>query len=186
MGKSIELGRILQKRKINIACVQKTRWVGNNARDVNGYKLWYSGRSRGKNGVGILVDKDLRELVVDVNRVNDRLMVIKLVVGGLTLSVISTYTLQAGLDEEVKRLFWQDLDEVVRGILHTEKLFIGCDFNGHIGKTAWGVTSYFQKKEDHLVTFRSMVAKTQIDYLLYRKRDRGLCTDRKVLPGEWL
>lgn len=33
---------------------------------------------------------------------------------------------------------------------------------------------YFPKKEDRLVTFRSAVAKTQIDYLLLRKDDRGL------------
>ncbi|XP_070039060.1 uncharacterized protein [Nicotiana tomentosiformis] len=64
--------------------------------------------------VGILVDRDLRELVVDVKRVNDRLMAIKLVVGGLTLSMVSAYALQAGLGEEVKRQFWEDLDEVVR------------------------------------------------------------------------
>ncbi|XP_075089928.1 uncharacterized protein LOC142171468 [Nicotiana tabacum] len=60
-------------------------------------------------------------------------MVIKLVVGWLTLNVISAYAPQAGLDEEVKRCFWEGLDEVVRGIPPTEKLFIGGDFNGHIG-----------------------------------------------------
>ncbi|XP_070007247.1 uncharacterized protein [Nicotiana sylvestris] len=188
------------------------------------YKLWYSGRSLGKNEVGILVDRDLRELVVDVKRVNDRLMVI-------TLSMISTYAPQASLDEQVNRLFWEDLDEMVPGIPHTEKFFIGGDFNGHTGKIVWGyddiqvlfnnscvdscrgdsrfdfgvrneggdslldfakafdlvvVNSCFQKKEDRLVTFWSMVAKTQIEYLLCRKRDRGLCTDCKVLPSEWL
>lgn len=65
-GKSIELAKILQKRTVNIACVQVTRWVGSKARNVDGFKLWYSGRSKGKNGVGILVDRDLRETVVEV------------------------------------------------------------------------------------------------------------------------
>lgn len=31
-----------------------------------------------------------------------------------------------------------DLDEVVRGILHTEKFFIGGNFNDHIGTTSRG------------------------------------------------
>ncbi|XP_019244283.1 PREDICTED: uncharacterized protein LOC109224152 [Nicotiana attenuata] len=44
----------------------------------------------------------------------------------------------------------------------------------------------FQKREDHLVTFRSRVAKTQIDYLLLRRGDKGLCTDCKVIPSECL
>ncbi|XP_070001943.1 uncharacterized protein [Nicotiana sylvestris] len=81
---------------------------------------------------------DLKELVVEVRRINDRLMSIKLIVGGFTVNVISAYAPQEGLDQEVKKQFWKDLDEVVRSILHTEKLFIGGDFNGHIGASARG------------------------------------------------
>ncbi|XP_070039306.1 uncharacterized protein [Nicotiana tomentosiformis] len=40
--------------------------------------------------------------------------------------------------------------------------------------------------EEHLVTFQNAVAKTQIDYLLLRRCDRGLCKDYKVIPGEIL
>ncbi|XP_070029060.1 uncharacterized protein [Nicotiana sylvestris] len=65
-------------------------------------------------------------------------MTIKLVVSGLTLNIISAYAPQIGLDQEVKRRFWEDLDEMVRGISHTEKLFIGGDFNCHIGGTPVG------------------------------------------------
>ncbi|XP_019246529.1 PREDICTED: craniofacial development protein 2-like [Nicotiana attenuata] len=137
-GKSIELAKILQKRKVNIACVQETRWAGSKARNAEGFKLWYSGVVRGKNGVGILVDRDLRESVVEVRRVNDRLMSIKLVIGECTLNVVSAYAPQAGLDEEVKRRFWEGLDEIVRNIPPTERLFIIGDFNGHIGSAAGG------------------------------------------------
>ncbi|XP_075103438.1 uncharacterized protein LOC107789281 [Nicotiana tabacum] len=198
-GKSIELGKILQKRKINIACVQETRWKGTRARDVDGFKLWYSGSVRGKNVVGILVDIDLREFVAEVRRVNDRLMSIKLVVGGFTVNVISVYAPHVGLDQEVKKQFWEDLDEIVRSIPHTKKLFIGRDFNSHIGASARGyddvydgygfgdrnegANSSFPKREEHLVTFRNSMGKTQIDYLLCRKYDKGLCTDCKVIPS---
>ncbi|XP_075080919.1 uncharacterized protein LOC107798709 [Nicotiana tabacum] len=51
---------------------------------------------------------------------------------------MSAYAPQVGLDEEVKRHFWEDFDKIVRGISHTEKLFIGGDFNGHIGVTSGG------------------------------------------------
>ncbi|XP_070052853.1 uncharacterized protein [Nicotiana tomentosiformis] len=137
-GKSIELVKILQKRRVNVACVQETRWVRSRARDTNGYKLWYSGVRKGKNGVGILVDRELRESVVEVRWVNDRLMTIKLVVGECTLNIVSAYVPHAGLDEEVKRQFWEGLDEIVRQVPPTERLFIGGDFNGHIGSTASG------------------------------------------------
>nr|XP_016456845.1 PREDICTED: uncharacterized protein LOC107780775 [Nicotiana tabacum] len=44
--------------------------------------------------------------------------------------------------------------------------------------------SSFPKKVEHLVTFWSSVSVTQIDYLLYRKSDIGLCTDCKVIPSK--
>ncbi|XP_019235616.1 PREDICTED: craniofacial development protein 2-like [Nicotiana attenuata] len=172
---------------------------------------------RGKNGEGILVDRHLRESVVEVRRVNDRLMTIKLVVGECTLNVVSAYVPQAGLDEEIKRRFWEGLDEIMRSIPPTERLFIGGDFNGHIGSSAGGYTevhggfgfgerngggtslldfakafelvianSSFPKRDEHLVTFQSSVAKTQIDYLLLRRCDGRLCEDCKVIPGDTL
>ncbi|XP_075082452.1 uncharacterized protein LOC142166843 [Nicotiana tabacum] len=44
--------------------------------------------------------------------------------------------------------------------------------------------SSFPKKREHLVTFRSSVGETQINYLLCRKFDKGFCTDCKVIPSE--
>lgn len=91
--------------------------------NVVGFKLWYSGSSRSRNGVGILVDRELREQVVENRRVNERMTTVKLVVGGLTFNIISAHGAQTGLDEEVKKLFCGDLYEVVRDIQCTEKLF---------------------------------------------------------------
>uniref|UniRef100_A0A1U7Y0S9 Uncharacterized protein LOC104242190 n=1 Tax=Nicotiana sylvestris TaxID=4096 RepID=A0A1U7Y0S9_NICSY len=157
-GKSIELTKILQKRKVNIACVQETRWVGSKTRNADGYKLWFSGVVKGKYEVGILVDRELRELVVEVRRVKDRLMAIKLVVGGGTLNVISTYVPQTGLDEEGGGTSLLDFARAFELVI---------------------MNSMFPKREEHLVTFRSMVAKTQIDYLRLRRCDRGLYEDCK-------
>ena len=42
--------------------------MGAKGREVDGYKLWYSGSINVKNGVGILVEKELVHFVVDVRR----------------------------------------------------------------------------------------------------------------------
>ena len=55
---SIELVKILRRHRISIACIQETKWVGAKAREIDGYKLWYSGVKRTTNGVGILVKSD--------------------------------------------------------------------------------------------------------------------------------
>lgn len=167
-----------------------------------------------RNGVGIFVDEDLWEQVVEVKRVSDRLMSIKLVIGGSTVNVISAYALLVGLDEEEKKIFSEVLDEVVSE--HGEAFLEG-DFNGHIGSLSrgyddvygsfgfaqrneggaflldfsrafqlWIANSSFSKKEEHLITFCNSVAKTQIDFFLLRKGDRALCKDCKVIPSESL
>ena len=48
------------------------------------------------------------------------------------------------------------------------------------------VNSFFKKKEDHLVTFKSGSTKTQIDYFLTRADSRRLCKDCKMIPSEYL
>uniref|UniRef100_A0A1S3YYH7 Craniofacial development protein 2-like n=1 Tax=Nicotiana tabacum TaxID=4097 RepID=A0A1S3YYH7_TOBAC len=53
-----------------------------------------------------------------------------------TVNVVSAYAPHAGLDEELKRHFWEGLDDIIRQVPPTEKLFIGEDFNSHIGSTA--------------------------------------------------
>lgn len=65
-------------------------------------------------------------------------MIIKIVVGRLTLNIVSAYAPPMGLDEEVKKLFWENLDEVVKIIPNTKKIFIGGDFNTHIKETSSG------------------------------------------------
>ena len=75
---------------------------------------------------------------MEVRRKTDRIMSIKLVVDSEVLNVVSVYAPQGGLSEEIKRLFWEDLDEVVQGISHNEGLLIGGDFNGHIGSRGEG------------------------------------------------
>nr|XP_009609789.1 uncharacterized protein LOC104103581 [Nicotiana tomentosiformis] len=141
-------------------------WVGTRLKNTDGFKLWYSSSRKGRNKVGILVDMDLRESVVDVRRMNDRLMAINLVVGELTLNVISAYAPQVGLDEEVKR------NGGGTTLLDFAKAFEFVIAN-----------SFFDKRDEHLVTFRSIMAKTQIDYLLLRRGDKCLCKDCKVIPS---
>jgi len=48
------------------------------------------------------------------------------------------------------------------------------------------VNSYFRKKEEHLITFKSGNTRTQIDYFLMRANSRRLCQDCKVIPSECL
>ena len=102
-GKSIELVKVLHRHKISIACVQETKWMGGKTKEIDEYKLWYSSLNKAKNGVDILVRRDLVEPVVDVKRKSDRIISVKLVVGSMIFNVVTVYAPQIRLGEDIKR-----------------------------------------------------------------------------------
>jgi len=50
-GKSIELVDTMKRRRVNIACLQETKWKRKKAKDIDGFKLWYAGEANNKNEV---------------------------------------------------------------------------------------------------------------------------------------
>ena len=70
-----------------------------------GYKIYYTGLDRCRNGVGIVVNKHLKDDDVSMSRKGDRIIVVKLVLGGNIVNIISVYAPQVGLDEYIKTQF---------------------------------------------------------------------------------
>ena len=53
-GKGRELADGMERRKVDVLCVQETRWKGENARCIGeGCKLWYNSSNHKRNGVGL-------------------------------------------------------------------------------------------------------------------------------------
>ncbi|XP_075990214.1 uncharacterized protein LOC142985856 [Anticarsia gemmatalis] len=115
-----------------------------------------------------------------------------------------------------------------RGLLHqgrmqrkkrvrgdSEEIYIGGDFNGHVGRAnvgyerihgGWGfgqrnregetlleaasafdlaiANTFFQKLDQHLITYKSGPHSTQIDYFLLRRNSFSTAKDCKVIPGK--
>jgi hypothetical protein len=70
-----------------------------------GFKLWYRGNTSTKNVVGTVLDNNLKDGVVDIKRLGDRIILVKLLVGNLIFNIISAYAPQIGLNESVKMQF---------------------------------------------------------------------------------
>ncbi|KAK3562644.1 hypothetical protein QTP86_003385 [Hemibagrus guttatus] len=125
----------MERRKVDLLCVQETRWKGSKARSIGaGFKLFYYGVDRKRNGVdGVLKEEFVRN-VMEVKRVSDRVMSLKLEIEGVMLNVVSGYAPQVGCELEEKERFWSELDEVMESIPTGERVVIGADFNGHVGE----------------------------------------------------
>ena len=72
--------------------------------DGGRYKFFWQGCPDGISGVGVLLSAEIMEMVVDVKRVDERLMVVKLVLGSRLVNVISGYAPQVGRSEEEKMI----------------------------------------------------------------------------------
>ncbi|KAK3565185.1 hypothetical protein QTP86_000969 [Hemibagrus guttatus] len=148
----------MERRKVDILCVQESRWKGSKARSIGaGFKLFYYGVDSKRNGVGVVLKEEFVRNVLEV-----------------------------GCELEEKERFWSELDEVMERIPKGERVVIGADFNGHVGEGNRGdeevmgtfgvkernlegqmvvdfakrmdmavVNTYFQKREEYRVTYKS-------------------------------
>ena len=117
-GLGRELADMMERRNVDILCLQETKWKGSKARNVGGgCKLFYNAADGRKNGIGIVVGEELAESVLEVKRVSDRLMTMKLEVKGFILNIVSAYAPQVNNSMEEKNNFWEDLD----GLIESEK-----------------------------------------------------------------
>ena len=70
--------------------------------------------------------------VVELWRVTDRTICLKMELDGVMLNVISAYVPQVGCIREEKETFWLDLDETVEKIPRNERIEVGADLNWYV------------------------------------------------------
>ena len=97
-----------------------------------------TGQETTKAGVGV---QAWIEKGFEVQRVSDRIILVKLIVGQSVVTFLSVYAPQIGLNDEVKDLFFDQLRAVIARILASEFLIPCGDCNGHVGKcmVGWGM-----------------------------------------------
>ncbi|KAF3705386.1 Craniofacial development protein 2 p97 bucentaur protein [Channa argus] len=184
-GKARELVNMIQRRKVDKLGIQETRWKGSKARSLGaGFQLFYHGSDKKRNGVGFML-KEFVKNVLEVKRLSDRLMSLKLEIEGVMFNVVRGYAPQVGCELEKKK-FWSELDEVIQRIPRGERVVIGADFNGHVGEWNRGdenvmgsfglqdrnavgqmvvdfaksidfsvVNTFFPKRQEHRVSYKS-------------------------------
>ena len=134
-GRDKEVCEQLRKKKVDMCCLPKVRWRGQEARFVGigdtscgGLEIMMEG------SVGTLVKEELGEKVVEVRRQSDRVMAMVLVFEEEVIRVICVYAPQVGRSECEKDQFYNDMASgwylqnpggVVLGMW---------DFNGLVGR----------------------------------------------------
>ena len=138
-GKSREIGNMLKRRRVSIACVQETKWKGAKAKEIGeGYNMYYFGTSNNRNGVAVILEREWHDKILKVDRISERIINVKLAYGNSILHVISAYTPQVGCPHEEKSQFYDHLEQIMRNIKPVEEIIIRADLNGHVGRDRSG------------------------------------------------
>ena len=198
-----ELAYLMEQRNVDILCLQETKWKGSKAKNIgDGCKLFYNRANERRNWIGIVVREELAESFKEVKRVSDRLMAMKLNVKGSILNIVSAYAPQINNSMEEKNDFWEDLDGLIESVSKQERIVLGADLNGHVGKRNIGdeeimgrygagtrnkegsmvvdfakrvnlaiINTYFKKKDEHRVTYKSGGKSSQVEYVMCRRRN---------------
>ena len=148
--------------------------------------------------------------LVGVERFNDTMMKVDIVIGDVVWEVVSCYCPQAGRSVNEKEEFYVLMNKVV-----TSEVLVDGNFNGHVGSDIGGfgevhggfgigqindigirlldwavgkglclMNTCFQKRKSRCITFRSGETETMIDYILVNNKYRSSVKDVKVIPGE--
>ena len=104
-GQSLELAGLLDRRCVDIGCLQKMRWKGQKSHNIaDEYKPIYHGTSTSKNGIAIAINRNMRKNIAEVQRFTDRLMSACIELDHKTVvHVFSAYTPQLGCPDNEKK-----------------------------------------------------------------------------------
>ena len=95
----------------------------------NGFKFLWSGGCKAENNVGVIVANWLIGKVVGIERYDDRVMTVNIVIEEVVWKVVSCYYSKAGRSVNENEEFYELIDKVVT----SEKVLVGSNFNRHVG-----------------------------------------------------
>ena len=137
-----ELADMADRRGLDFCCLQETRWRGETnewfGNEGRRYKFFWKGCKNGSAGVGILVKEKWVDNVIEVKKLSERIILIRVLIGVNILNLISGYAPQVGRPNVEKEEFLLALSKIVDEIGQEEFVMIGGDMNGHVGEKAAG------------------------------------------------
>ncbi|XP_042887199.1 uncharacterized protein LOC122262985 [Penaeus japonicus] len=95
---------LMKNQRVDVMCVQEIRWSGDKARErIDSYKLEYGRANKeGKSGIGTILSREIKNLVMEVYRKNDRTIWIRLALDEFTANIFSVYAQQTSCTDDEK------------------------------------------------------------------------------------
>ena len=133
---------MLTRRRTDLCCLQEVRRKNSGTAILVGkrprYKFFWNGNEEGLGGVGVMLAEKWWENVFAVDRVSNRILLVKMNIDKVVFAFVCVYAPQINLKAVEKDRFYDALQTVVTKVPGSEQLFICGDMNGHIGADSKG------------------------------------------------
>ena len=144
-GKLEVVKQEMARVNIDILGVSELRWTGTGEFNSDDHCIYYCGQeSLRRNGVAIIVNKRVRNVVLGCNLKNDRMISVCFQGKPFNITVIQVYALTSNAEEAEVEQFYEDLQDLLELTPTKDVLFIIGDWNAKAGsQETLGVTGKF-------------------------------------------
>ncbi|VDO75255.1 unnamed protein product [Heligmosomoides polygyrus] len=164
-GRSKEVADLMKRRRIEVLCLQETRWKGAKANEIGeGVKLFYNGEDTKGNGVGIAIAESLKDS-----------------------TIMSVYAPQTGCPEYDKDEFYLAREEAIR--VHGGKVVGLLNPDGErnldlvVAHNLAICSTFFAKRKSQKVTYASGGRRRKMDESRRHPGEKALPENRPGCKG---
>ena len=119
---------------VDILGIRELRWTGTGEFNSDNHYIYYCGQeSLRRNGVAIIVNKRVQNVVLVCNLKNDRMISVRFQDKPFNIMVIQVYALTSKAEEAEVEWFYEDLQHLLELTFPKDVLFIIGDWNAKVG-----------------------------------------------------
>ena len=97
--------------------------------ESDGYRVVYSGGNESQRGVAVVLDKETAKRVTDIERISDRLMMVKIQAEPVNMIIIQIYMPTTDHEDDEVDLVYEQFEELLEKQKGTENVVITGDRN---------------------------------------------------------
>ena len=146
MGTKLEVVKQEMARvNIDVLGISELKWTGMGEFNSDGHYIYYCGqKSFRRNGVALIVNKRVRNAVLECSLKNDRMISVRFQGKPFNITVIQVYAPTSNAEEAEVERFYEDLQNLLELTPKKGVLFIIGDWNAKVGSQEIpGVTGKF-------------------------------------------
>ena len=133
-GKLEVVKQEMARVNIDILGLSELKWTGMGEFNSDDHCIYYCGQESHRiNGVAIMVNKRVRNAVLECNLKNDRMISVHFQGKPFNITVIQAYAPTSNTEEAEVEWFYEDLQDLLELIPKKDVLFIIGDWNAKVG-----------------------------------------------------